>query len=49
MISESGKLQSVDTIISDTKAIQRYKELVENRHAPEGTGDRPIYLYWIEF
>ena len=48
-ISENGQKQVLETIIDDTKAMLKYKALVENRHAPGGSGYTPIYLSWIEF
>ncbi len=49
IIPENGKAQVLETIIDDAEAVLKYKTLVENRHAPDGVGYKPIYLNWIEF
>lgn len=34
----------IETIGDDTEAVQKYKTMVGNRHAPEGLGYIPVYL-----
>ena len=49
ILNENGKTKVLETMIDDTEAVTKYKNLVENRHRIGGIGYKPIYLNWIEF
>ena len=46
---DNGDIQVLETFIDDAEAVEKYKSMVENRHTPDGVGDKSIYLSWIEF
>jgi hypothetical protein len=49
VLIDNGKSEILETIIDDLEAVNKYKQMVENRHNPGGVGYKPIYLSWIEF
>lgn len=49
LMLDNGKTKVLESIGEDAEAVAKYKEIVENRHKPGGTGNNPVYLHWVEF